>query len=202
MQVANLISSSILNQFHLDCELGCGADGQVFSILNDLGKVIKFGILYDDYSSDIDQRYQKINNVLSRIKITKPNLFVKIYQSDYLLKGARATFAGNQNYIIYYYIMDKLLPLSQDETKVFHTIISHEDRGIVKSYTYEKIQEILRQMQRGLEFDILKVNTFYKKLINFQNGKLMHLDLHPRNIMKDHCENYYLIDLDRMQIQY
>jgi serine/threonine protein kinase len=199
MQVTNLINTSMLNRFHLDCELGSGADGQVFSLLNDSGKVIKFGILFDDCSNTVDQQYDKLNQVLSYIKCKKTNLFVKVYQSDFLLKGTRSTSDGNQNYLIYYYLMDRLNKLSDDETKVFHTIISHEDRNVVKNYSYDRIQEMLRQMQRGLEFTLAKVNSFYNKLLN--NKEILHLDIHPRNIMKDHCNNYYLIDLDRSQLQ-
>ena len=92
--------------------------------------------------------------------------------------------------------MEKLLKISEDEAKVFHSILSHEDRGIFKNFSTDKVKKMLHGMQRGLDFDLQKIMLFYEAL---QNPQILHLDIHPRNIMKDENNNFKLIDLDRLQ---
>lgn len=98
---------------------------------------------------------------------------------------------------LFYYITEKLNSLSKDEYKVFHTIVSHEDKNLVKNYTLDKVAEMLQGLARGLDFDAERIISFYEAL---QNSPIRHLDLHPRNILKDNSGNFKLIDFNRIEI--
>jgi len=45
---------------------------------------------------------------------------VSIYEHNFLGYGVRDTCFGEQKYILYYYIMEKLQKTTDDERKVFH----------------------------------------------------------------------------------
>jgi hypothetical protein len=94
--------------------------------------------------------------------------------------------------------MEKLLSLSEDEQKVFHTLLSHEDRNLVKNYSPAERQVILQNLRRGLDFDEGRVSLFVDKL---NNSPVQHLDIHTRNIMKDANGNFKMIDLDRLTME-
>lgn len=179
-------------------ELGYGADGQVFEILNS-NRVIKYCVLYDDFSEDLNDRYSKIRKALYYILYNKPNTCARLYDFNFLLHASRKLFNElNQDYIVYYYTMEKLLKISEDEKKVFHTILSHEDRGIVKNFSDEKLRKTLSGLSRGLDFDERRVILFYD---NLKNSSIQHLDIHVRNIMKDAEGNFRLIDFDRIKLE-
>jgi thiamine kinase-like enzyme len=94
--------------------------------------------------------------------------------------------------------MEKLFKISEDERKIFHTILSHEDRNIVKNYPLDKVKKMLTGMSYSLDFDYNKVIFFYQ---NLRDCPLQHLDLHVRNIMKDIDGNFKMIDFDRMKLE-
>lgn len=178
-------------------EVGAGADGQVFEI-KDSNKVIKYCVLYENYSKDLSYEFEKITQSICYIRDYKPSICARVYDFSFLAYGSRKIFNGlNQKYIIYYYTMEKLYKISEDEKKVFHTILSHEDRGIVKNFSEEKLRETLFGLSRGLDFDGDRVILFYNNLKNFS---IRHLDIHVRNIMKDSKGNFRLIDFDRVEI--
>jgi len=178
-------------------EIGNGSDGQVFEIANS-NRVIKYCILYQDFSEDLHYRYSKIKKAICYIKDNKPSTCARVYDFSFLVFGSRKLFNGlKQDYIIYYYTMEKLSKISDDEKKVFHTILSHEDRGIVKNFSEEKLRETLFGLSRGLDFDEGRVILFYN---NLKNSSIQHLDIHVRNIMKDLEGNFRLIDFDRVKI--
>jgi hypothetical protein len=145
--------------------------------------------------------YQQIQKVLDHLMLTHPDAYARVYEHGYLgtySRKAEHWRSGKQNFIIYYYIMEKLRKISEDETKVFHTILSHEDRGIDKNFSLEKIGEMLEGMARGLDFDAEKVTLFCN---NIKRAPLSHLDIHVRNIMKDDVGDFKLIDLDRIELE-
>jgi thiamine kinase-like enzyme len=90
--------------------------------------------------------------------------------------------------------MEKLHPLSEDEIKVFHSLVSHEDQNKIKKYSSLEINKILQGLSIGLDFDLHKVMFFCK---NLNKLTIQHSDLHPRNLMKDSDGNFKLIDFDR-----
>jgi len=199
MQIINLLSDQlpIFQYYPLGQEIGVGSDGQVFEILNDPNKVIKFCIIYDCYNQPIHKLYNDTKNSLDYIKRCQPCVCTRVYEHDLLIRSSRQTVNGSQDYLIHYYVMEKLYKTTADERKVFHSILSHEDRGIIKDYTEPIVRDMLQGMRRGLDFDIEKVILFYNNLIN---SPIRHPDIHVRNIMKNKQGEYRLIDFDNIKI--
>jgi hypothetical protein len=184
-----------------DKRLGDGADGEVLSIEGSSDKVLKLGILYERHDYGLNEYFKHIQRVLKYFTESQPQPYVHVYESGYLGTYSRPMpywKAGKQDFIIYYYVMEKLEKISEDERKVFHSILSHEDRGIEKNFSQEKIHEMLEGMRRGLDFDAEKVTLFCN---NIKTAPVSHLDLHVRNIMKDTAGNFKLIDLDRISLE-
>lgn len=185
--------------FSLSSKLGDGADGEVFS-LQEENKVIKLGVLYECPNINLSQQYKKIETILSFIKDNCPDAYAQVYESGCLGSFNRKIDwdQSNQNYILYYYIMEKLHKISDDEKKVFHSILSHEDRNLKKNFSIFKIKKMLDGMARALDFDKQKIILFCEKL---QNTVIIHNDIHVRNIMKDNAGNFKLIDFDRATLK-
>lgn len=181
--------------------LGEGADGEVFSIIDDPNKVLKLGILYERHDRGFENYFKQIKSVLEYLIDAQPSAYARVYEYGYLGTYSRPMPAwknGTQKFIIYYYTMEKLQKLSEDERKIFHSILSHEDRGIDKNYSSEKIREMLLGMSRGLDFDAEKVTLFCE---NIGSSDIKHYDLHPRNIMKNYDGYFKAVDLDRCEIR-
>ena len=180
-----------------------GADGEVFEVTGDPLKVIKISIIYDlNFNNDLNVQYKELTNILYEL-ITEPPLIcahvyeygkIGIFKRNCLVNDV----AESQNYLLHYYVMEKCFKLTEDEKKIFHTIVSHEDRGIIKKFSSENLKEILFGLSRGLDFDETKVIFFYESLMA---SHIKHLDLHPRNIMKDSFGNFKLIDFDRLKLE-
>lgn len=176
-----------------------GADGEVLTIAGQPDKVIKLGVIYEHPNRELTV-YKQVQRVLDYTMTTQPEAFVRVYEHGYLGTYTRKIVEwrkDHQDFLLYYYIMEKLNKISEDEKKVFHTIISHEDRGINKNYSPEKIREMLQGMSRGLDFNADKVILFCQ---NLQANQVVHEDLHPRNILKNADGNFKLIDLDRCNL--
>lgn len=190
-------------------KLGDGADGEVFDIKNEPNKVIKFSVLYEWKNENLSNTttdniklvYQNISGVLDYLISLPAPAHARVYEHKFLLENSRSIVWGNtskdQKFILYYYIMEKLYHLSEDEVKVFHSILSHEDRHAIKNYSPEIIKKMLCGMSRGLDFNMERVIFFYEKICE---TPLIHNDLHPRNIMKNSVGDYKLIDFDRCSL--
>src|SRR5579885_3716072 len=167
--------------------LGDGADGEVFVVADEPNKVIKLSVIYDEYikHSTCWKDFLKVQEVLDFVIANPSPVLAQVYEQGVFGEYSREVLYGNQKrlqkFVIYYYIMEKLYKLSEDERKVFHSILSHEDRGITKNYSLDKIREILQGLGRGLDFDAEKFILFCG---NIRRSPVSHLDLHPRNIMK------------------
>lgn len=184
-----------------DTRLGEGADGEVFSIEGEPNKVLKLGILYERHDRGFTSYYKQIQSVLDYLIANHSDAYARVYEHGFLGSFSRKMEhwrSGEQKFIIYYYIMEKLNKISEDESRVFHSILSHEDRGIEKNFSPEKIHEMLQGMGRGLDFDVEKVTLFCDKI---KKAAISHLDIHVRNIMKDGAGNFKLIDLDRIELE-
>lgn len=182
--------------------LGNGSDGEALTIQGQPDRVIKLSVMYE-YPGHELKGYQQIQQVLDYAMTTQPSAYVRIYEHGYLGTYSRQIHVpprgrAKQDLLLYYYIMEKLFKITEDEKKVFHSIISHEDRGIDKNYSDEKIGEMLQGMSRGLDFDAEKIILFCHRL---HEAKIKHQDLHPRNIMKNIDGNYKSIDLDRCSLE-
>lgn len=178
--------------------LGDGADGELLSIQSQPDKVIKLSVIYDHPTREL-KVYQQIKQVLDYTIANQPLAFVRVYEHGYLGTYARkvAGDRGSQEFLIYYYIMEKLEKITRDEEKVFHSILSHEDCGIEKNYSPEKITKMLQGMSLGLDFDAEKVMLFCN---NLRLSRILHQDFHHRNVMKDSDGNFKLVDMDRAKI--
>lgn len=180
-------------------KLGDGADGEVFTFTEDQNKVIKLSALYECPTVDVRRTYEFTSKLLNYLIECPSSTYARVYEHKYMAQWSRNTFAGHQQkYIMYYYIMEKLTKISEDEKKVFHSLLSHEDRGIKKNFSSDKISEMLLGLARGLDFDRDKVTFFVSK---FRETPIDHLDVHVRNIMKDPLGNFKLIDFDRAELR-
>lgn len=183
--------------FKLSSKLGDGADGEVFELQDQLDQVIKFSILYQTSEKSIESEYQRIKDTLSFILENQPSTYARVYEHKYIGKYTRPFNRDTQDYIIYYYIMEKLFKISEDEKRVFHSILSHEDKNINKNFSIFKIKKMLDGMARALDFDHSMVMFFCESL---QGSLIQHNDIHVRNIMKDKDGNFKLIDFDRCNL--
>ena len=184
-----------------DERLGEGADGEVFTITGVPDKVLKLGILYEHHNGKLDTYYKHIQKTLDYLIETQPRAYARVYEHGYLGTYSRTMpywRSGHQKFIIYYYTMEKLQKTTEDERKVFHSILSHEDRGIEKNFSTAQIVEALQGMSCGLDFDTGKVITFCSDI---REASIVHLDIEVRNIMKDVDGNFKLIDFDRAQVR-
>jgi len=181
-------------------KLGDGADGEVFDVEGHEDLVIKFSVLYETGSTKARSEFKHIKKVLDYFQSNHVPTHAHVFAFEQMGEFEREIAWSNkkQPFILYYYTMEKLFKLSEDERKVFHTILCHEDRGIKKNYSPQKIREILKGMQAGLDFDMERVTFFVD---NFKNVPINHLDIHVRNIMKDPQGSFKLIDFDRAQFR-
>ena len=185
----------------LGIRLGEGADGEVFTITGDSTRVLKLGILYERHDRGFESYYKQIQKALDYLIANQLDAYARVYEHGFLGSFSRKMEhwrSGEQKFIIYYYTMEKLNKISEDEKRIFHSILSHEDRGIEKNFSPEKIREMLEGMSRGLDFDAEKVMLFCD---NIKRAPISHLDIHVRNIMKDDAGNFKLIDLDRIELE-
>lgn len=183
--------------------LGEGADGEVLTITDDPLRVVKLGVLYGRPNKSANRQYQQIEAVLDMMRREHPHPYVRLYEYGHLGTYSRQVFVkprgrAKQDFIIYYYIMDRLRPITEDEGKVLHSILSHEDRGIKKDFSPEKVREMLTGMSKGLDFDAEKVTLFCH---NIKEAPFSHLDIAVRNIMKNEAGEFKLIDLDRISLE-
>lgn len=198
MMVLNLCKKSCPEKinFNLDTRLGDGADGEVFSLKDETSQVIKLGVLFEYPNEDIHIKYKHIESILEWIKDNNPPLYASVYKYNYLGTYSRSNISNEieQKYILYYYTMQRLYKISEDEKKVFHSIVCHEDRNIKKNFSIFKIKKMLQGMSTALDFNFKKIIMFCESL---QLSSLVHNDLHVRNIMKDQDGNFKLIDFER-----
>lgn len=163
--------------------LGSGFDGEVYSLFYETNKVVKLSYSYLP-QPDPDFIYDLISKPL-----------------DYLVKLHVYKYFGpfvkdNEDYYLSFYMMERLNPISDDEEKVFHTLLSHEDRNLQKKFSEIELKKIVESLKLGLDFDEGRV-IFFCNSINDMG--FVHPDIHSRNIMKDDFGNFKLIDLDRIR---
>lgn len=168
-----------------------GADGEVFESNNN---IIKFVMMFDSKKKIITD-YNKNKNIINKIIESRPNHFVEVYDFGFV----KEIEDYNKNYcLIYFYLMEKLNKISDDEKRVFHSLISHEDFNKIKKIDVYRINSIIKELDGYLSFDKDKVLNFIK---NIKNSKIEQTDIHERNIMKDNFGNFKFIDLERLNIK-
>jgi hypothetical protein len=184
--------------------IGDGADGEIFLLADDPTKVIKLSVIYDDFNdattTPSEVYWEQISLVLDYIEQIQPTICVRVYEYGFLGEYSREipTWRGGlQKFAIHYCVMERLNKLTDDEKRVFHSLISHEDRNAVKDLSPAKVENILAGLSTALDFDAARVRLFLDEL---RGSSLIHGDLHVRNIMKRDNGDYALIDLDRCTI--
>jgi hypothetical protein len=170
----------------IDCLLGRGIDGEVYSIVGLPDKVIKLSFLVED---DDTNYYSDLSKALSYIVSIRPRAYVQVYEHGWLV--------SHGDIVLFFSIMEKLQKISEDEERIFHSILSHEDFGKKKDLSRAKVEELISGMS-ALDFDPKKVRLFCD---NIKAAPLSHHDMHTRNIMKDGMGNFKLIDLDRVTLE-
>jgi hypothetical protein len=178
-------------------KLGDGRDGEVYA-LQYLSTVVKFSVIFDlgfNGAEVLQARYYDLERVLAFIENCSPSYIVSILDHKLLHQGVRATVDGEQPYLVHCAVMERLNKLTEDEKKVFHSILSHEDANIKKLFGRDRLQEILDGLTTGLSFDREQVESFYYAVLA---GSLYHDDIHPRNIMKSDDGIFKLVDLDHL----
>ena len=183
-------------KFSIKDKIGEGADGDCYTLTDNPEQVVKFSVYYCWNNEDTNQviadrlaGYKQISD--------NPHLFAKLYDYGFVGKGTRSTVIGPQEYIIFYCLMEKLESLSEDEKKVFHSILSHEDNNLKKNYSLDKVKKMLQGLSMGLTFNDSRVINFVTKVKQMNVG---YTDIHPRNIMKDNFGDYKFIDFDRITV--
>ena len=184
MSILNIFKKyTDFNQSCLGAELGSGVTGSVFEFEN---KAIKLCINYElPNQSIIDFLIE--NKDLNFVKVFSHKLYGPYKDNGFPYKDH-----GYES-ILSVIVMEKLLKISSDEEKVFHTILSHEDLNKKKNFSNSELKKILKELSIGLDFDEGKVIFFYEGLRNYI---IYHSDIHQRNIMKDQLNNFKMVDCE------
>lgn len=200
MQVLKLIeqycSKNPLSSFVLDQELGVGHDGQAFELKNENNQAIKLGLRYlNDTRAPLIANEKAIRYIINNPFPHYVNLF------SFTNLGTYSRPWNNNKYLsfnLYYYTMEKLEKISDDEKKVFHSLVCHEDLNKRKDYSSEEIKLIAKDLNKGLDFNYNKVLDF---CLNYKHSLITYPDLHIRNIMKDNSNNFKLVDMDHIKFK-
>ncbi len=168
--------------------LGEGFHGQVFEVPGDEGKVIKYSRVLETMSDvPLKEFYNNLTAVLAEQQKNAYPCYVNILDFRFLYEGKHPQHYY-QNYILYSVVMEKLIPISFDEKRVFDTIV--KGKGTV--------EELVAGQKDWLIFEPEKVLTFMAQV---NSTPLFHNDFNSRNIMKDSEGNFKLIDLDYAEIK-
>lgn len=195
MNVLNYINDIKLLPYELGDEIShSGADGQVFHIKNDPDKVIKLSIFYSYDEYIIEHHYSNIENKYKTVINNPQKSIVKVFNINYIHHKVYGKCTIAKNYIIYYSIMEKLIPITKDEDKILKSLCDLKNNKI-NTFSFPKIVDELKHYYL---FDRDKVLDFYDGL---DSSIVIHNDFHRRNIMKDNDGNFKLIDLDRISIK-
>ena len=171
-------------------KIGKGVDGEVFLFKEKEDRVVKFGSLFLE-SSSLD--IEVLNYNISFFIKHNPQAFVRVYEYVYLGN----VYIDDKKVALYYSVMEKLNAITDDEKRVFNTLVSHQDSNKVKDLSPQVIDKLISYLEIGMDFEAHKVRQFCRTI---DGNNIKHLDLHERNIMKDDQGNFKLIDLDRIQI--
>ena len=172
-----------------------GADGEVFSLLETPGQVIKFSIIYDYPFAPYLKEYGRISDILTYLVSERPDVCARVYTHRKLAEGSRQNITyGEQKYLLYSYVMEKCFPLTEEEKKVFSSIITPQ-----KSFKkIRQAEKILFGLSKGFDFDLARVTSFVRgaSLLPFT-----HSDVSVLNIMKNDRGDFKLIDFDRAKME-
>jgi thiamine kinase-like enzyme len=121
--------------------------------------------------------------------------YVKVFEHELLHSGQRIIHSNvKQNFILYSAIMEKLMPLSHDEDKLFKTICDAVEAG--KSGAH--IKKLISEQNNWLNFNLNRCQIFLDQI---ERSVIIHRDFQRQNVMKDALGNFKLIDFDFSKIK-
>ena len=184
--------------FRLGKLLGKGVHGEVFELQDDPTKAIKIAwaplsISFSPALQTIQKKYNLKQFSFSEIEQTYKFLLhhrIPILATLYSFE----TLIAEETLQQYAVIMEKLLPLSDDEHRVFESLCReyNGELGNGKFLTH------LQELHQWLDFSYVKIFEFYKKVAKLP---IIHRDFNRRNIMKDNDGNFKLIDFELVVIK-
>lgn len=124
----------------LSKRVGRGVDGEVYKLKTNKPLVVKVSLCIDPEHQLTD----KINT-LCYISRTKYPIHANIYDVISLNRCYKIILFEKKFYSAYSYIMEELVPISEDEYKVFHDLVSHEDNNIIKDLSPLTIKKIKKR---------------------------------------------------------
>lgn len=188
----NLYCKYISEKISLNCadKIGSGVSGDVFELNSDKNIVIKYSNIYINENAEFI--IDNLNNVFETLIKDNNFCYAKVFEFsiDFIKKPSND---DDKSFILFQYTIEKLNKISEDELKIFHTLVSHEDGLKYKDYNINYINIILSDLSKYLDFDKDKVLFFVQ---NYKKSFITHNDVHPRNIMKDNLNNFKLVDFD------
>jgi len=218
IRIARAVSSSrrtsvetILDEVQKNCPAGVRAD---------VGKFLGAGYYGEAYEVDGGDRVLKISiakneaeakSILDRVRAIDSlgsDAFVKVYDygilCDINLPGSRyMTKSGTA----YFYIMEKLLPLSSDEKKIaVRTLMDLDDMSVKPDYSRERKKYMFskgRQYRRDGDIGETGSDPLLKSADLFDRMRASgagHRDKHGDNIMQSLDGQYKMIDLEQAKL--
>jgi hypothetical protein len=198
-----LIQNKIDLPFELGDELGSGQDGQVFEVIEtgypiQRGSVVKLSAIYGTSSYP---EYKRVAAHLDFLHRNRTPHFAAVFNFDLLcsfnLPEMICSTSPKEGCTIYFVEMEELFPLSSEEVKLFHTLLSHEDANKQKDFSIEGLTRRIDELSDWFIFEKKDILSF---CIAATSGRIRHKDLHPRNMMKDRLNKFKLVDLDRLEL--
>lgn len=169
--------------------IGSGFHGEVWSLFDQPDKVVKLA-----WAPIIDQDYhpkwtwQHIHNTYQYLIQHPSPTLATIYEVNV---SVRIPHTNRQYYSV---LMEKLLPLTDDELKVMTSVVMDYNGNIESGKCLQHIQEL----QEWLEFDAAQAEHFYDSLVQLP---VVQRDFHSRNIMKDKEGEFRLIDFECLDLK-
>lgn len=171
--------------------LGSGAHGHVFNIANNPEWVIKIGWapVAAQFTSDtqlLQWTFERVDKIYKFLLNHQMPGLAKVSNFELLLKEEHKQY--------YAAIIEKLSPLTEDESKVFKSVCLEYNGNIAEGASLKHLQEL----EDWLIFNKNKVIEFYQSVNSLP---IIHRDFHRRNIMKDGDGNFKLIDFELLIIK-
>lgn len=179
--------------------LGEGTQGEVFSLLDDPNKVIKFAYLEskkDKCTGKNEVIKSSFLSVMGYLKKHYFSCFPKVYHYGVLDIYNDKSYSGNVH--LSFSVVEKLEKLSEDEAFMIESIVSHIENCCSD---LERIEFIIRRHcdNYNINLNIKKFMRFYTQLICVP---VIHNDMCGSNFMIDEYGDYKLIDFDRARLSF
>lgn len=166
-----------------------GSEGDVYEF--NKNQIIKIGSGYPFFS------WKKLQEKFSKVSKMNPKYVAKCYSYGILLKE------GSNRY--YYYISEKLKPLSKEEIKAMEYMLLLMGMSEIIDWNYQCDKEADNPKFFG-EKSKVKLKTALKSKINKKCydaikmfDELKHKDLGVHNIMKDRYNRFKVIDYESFE---